>query len=58
VSGSHSRDDYHRFAQFAREFDFHSSCGTDYHGPETPWIELGRLPPLPEGCKPVWRLWE
>jgi hypothetical protein len=58
VSGSHSRDDYHRFAQFAREFDFHASCGSDFHGPETPWIELGRLPSLPDGCKPVWRLWE
>jgi len=58
VSGSHSHDDYHRFAQFAREFDFHASCGSDFHGPETPWIELGRLPSLPADCKPVWQLWE
>ncbi len=58
VSGSHSRDDCLRFGRYASEFGFFASCGSDYHGPETPWVELGRLAPLPETCKPVWKLWE
>ena len=31
-----------------------ASCGSDYHGPENPWIELGRLRELPPGCTPIW----
>ncbi|MEA3641047.1 MAG: PHP domain-containing protein [Lamprobacter sp.] len=54
VSGSHSRDDYFTFARWAREQGLLASAGSDYHGPESPWIELGRLPALPEGCKPIW----
>lgn len=57
VSGSHSRDDYFRFAQFAKEFDFLASAGSDYHGPENAWMELGRLPALPAGCTPLWTAW-
>jgi hypothetical protein len=56
VSGSHSRDDYFTFARWARETGLMASAGSDYHGPENPWIELGRLPPLPDGCDPIWRL--
>jgi hypothetical protein len=54
VSGSHSRDDYFVFARYANEQGFYASAGSDYHGPEKPWIELGRLPVLPEGCTPIW----
>lgn len=58
VSGSHSRDDYFTMAAHAADFGLRASAGSDYHGPEHPWIELGRLPPLPSGCLPVWRDWE
>ncbi|MHB8454426.1 MAG: PHP domain-containing protein [Acidiferrobacterales bacterium] len=57
VSGSHSRDDYQRFARIAAQHNLLASTGSDYHGPEAPWIELGRLPPLPESCRPVWMAW-
>ncbi len=57
VSGSHSRDDYQRFARIAAQHDLMASTGSDYHGPEAPWVELGRLPPLPESCRPVWISW-
>lgn len=57
VSGSHSRDDMLSMAHYARSFGLLASAGSDYHGPEQPWIELGRLPPLPEGCRPVWHDW-
>ena len=57
VSGSHSRDDYVTIAHLAREFGLLASAGSDYHGPEHPWIELGRLPELPAGCKAIWKDW-
>jgi predicted metal-dependent phosphoesterase TrpH len=53
VSGSHSRDDYFRFATLAAKTGLLASSGSDYHGPET-WMQLGRLPALPEGCTPLW----
>jgi predicted metal-dependent phosphoesterase TrpH len=58
VSGSHSRDDYFTMAQHARDFGLLASAGSDYHGPEHPWIELGRLPDLPDGCKAIWKDWQ
>jgi predicted metal-dependent phosphoesterase TrpH len=58
VSGSHSRDDYFTMAQHARDFGLLASAGSDYHGPEQPWIELGRLPELPDGCKAIWKEWQ
>ncbi len=57
VSGSHSRDDCLRFAALAARYDLLASCGSDYHGPEAAWIDLGRLPPLPESCRPLWVKW-
>lgn len=30
------------------------SLGSDFHGPANPWIELGRLRPLPPAVTPVW----
>jgi predicted metal-dependent phosphoesterase TrpH len=57
VSGSHSRDDCFTMAHVAREFDVLASAGSDYHGPEHPWIQLGRVPELPPACQPIWRDW-
>ena len=55
VSGSHSPDDNQRMALLARQYGLLASAGSDFHGPENPWYELGRLPELPEGCRPVWQ---
>jgi predicted metal-dependent phosphoesterase TrpH len=62
VSGSHSRDDIFTFAHHAREQRLLASAGSDFHGPQLavsgqPWISLGRLPALPEGCTPIWFDW-
>ncbi|MEN8802958.1 MAG: PHP domain-containing protein [Thiogranum sp.] len=54
VSGSHSRDETLHMAAVCREHKLFASCGSDYHGPEKPWVELGRLRRLPEGCIPIW----
>lgn len=54
ISGSHSAAENERFAQIAVNENLLASVGSDYHGPEKPWVELGRLAPLPAGCRPVW----
>ena len=59
VSGSHSRDEALGMAALSRTVPLLASRGTDFHGPENPWVELGRLPELPPGCSPLWEseLW-
>jgi len=54
VSGSHSRDETLHMAALSREHRLFASVGSDYHGPEKPWVNLGRLRPLPDGCTPIW----
>ncbi len=54
VSGSHSRDDIMSMANLSRRFELAASAGSDYHGPDNPYLDLGRLPSLPEECQPVW----
>jgi len=44
------------FAKLARHYAFHASRGSDFHGPEESYVDLGKLPQLPEDLKPVWRL--
>ncbi len=54
VSGSHSKDDCLNMARHAARQELFASQGSDYHGPHNPWIELGRLREMPQGCRPVW----
>jgi len=54
VSGCHTRNDINTMAGFARSMCLFASCGSDYHGPENPRVQLGQLPELPVGCRPVW----
>ena len=57
VSGSHSAGEAAGMAQYAKRYDLLASCGSDYHGPEQSWQELGKPMILPEGCVPVWKDW-
>lgn len=57
ISGSHTPDANRHFAGIATEHGFLASAGSDYHGPEKTWMDLGRLPALPDGCIPVWQDW-
>jgi len=57
VSGSHSRDDMFRFAKLASSYGLLASSGSDFHGPQNYYMDLGPLPPLPDGCTPVWETW-
>ncbi|MGH8492037.1 MAG: PHP domain-containing protein [Moraxellaceae bacterium] len=43
--------------QLSVQFGLEASQGSDFHGPHMPWIQLGRFPALPVGCKPVWQRW-
>ena len=57
VSGSHSQNDMRQMARLANKYDLLASAGSDYHGPGT-WMRLGRLPPLPADCTPIWKDWD
>ena len=57
VSGSHSAGEAAGMAQYAKRYELLASCGSDYHGPEQSWQELGKPMILPEGCVPIWKTW-
>lgn len=54
ASGSHSRDETFSMAQVARQTGLLASRGSDYHGPEGSYVELGQVARLPEGCRAIW----
>ena len=54
VTGSHTQEQYAEFARYAEQFNLLASCGSDFHGPDESYRDLGRLPDLPLICKPVW----
>lgn len=58
VTGSHTPPQYAEFARYADEFHLLCSCGSDFHGPQESYRDLGRLPDLPSGCRPVWEAWQ
>jgi hypothetical protein len=57
VTGSHSNDQFRRFASYAKEYGFLASRGSDFHGPKESRFDLGTLPPLPDSVVPVWHNW-
>jgi len=57
VSGSHSKDECFTMARHAADTGLLASAGSDYHGPENPYVDLGRLQPMPHGVRPVWAEW-
>ncbi len=59
LSGSHSRDEVQHMTAVALRHGLLASVGSDYHGPDNPWIEMGRLPAMPTQLTPVWQsaLW-
>ena len=57
VTGSGGKAAVSRCAAHARRLGLEGSVGSDFHTPGNPWLDLGRLDPLPEGIAPVWRRW-
>lgn len=57
LSPSHPPAVVTEYAAYARSFDLAGSVGSDYHGPGESWVDLGDLPDLPDGVRPIWRDW-
>lgn len=57
VTGSHTPDEYERFALVAKKYNLLASRGSDFHAPGESHIELGALPMLPGSLVPVWNDW-
>jgi len=57
VTSSHTAEQFLEYAILAKEFGFLASRGSDFHGPGESRIDLGRLPSLDAGLKPVWHDW-
>ncbi|MEO8598912.1 MAG: 3',5'-nucleoside bisphosphate phosphatase [bacterium] len=57
VTGSHTKEQYPVYAKVAQDYGFMASRGSDFHGPHESRADLGTLPPLPIGVKPVWHDW-
>ncbi len=58
VTGSHTTQEYLKYAETAREFGLAASRGSDFHSPDESHTDLGTLPFLPGDLTPVWALLE
>ncbi len=56
VTGSHTAQEYVKYAETAKEFGLAASRGSDFHSPDESHTDLGNLPFLPGGLTPVWEL--
>lgn len=57
VTGSHTVEEFDRFAKLAPRYGLLASRGSDFHAPGESHTEFGALPPLPPGLVPVWKDW-
>ncbi len=57
ISGSQSPSVTQSMAALCQKFGLLASCGSDFHSPDQPWAALGKVPTLPNQCKPVWSRW-
>ena len=56
VTGSHTRQEYVKYAETAKEFGLAASRGSDFHSPDESHTDLGALPFLPDDLTPIWEL--
>jgi predicted metal-dependent phosphoesterase TrpH len=56
VTGRASADEIRYSLQLATTHQLYASMGSDFHSPDNPFVELGRLADLPNSCRPVWQL--
>lgn len=57
ITSSHTGEQFLEYAILANEFGLLASRGSDFHGPGESRVDLGRLPNLAAGLKPVWHDW-
>jgi predicted metal-dependent phosphoesterase TrpH len=56
ITGSHTRQEFVKYAETAKEFGLAASRGSDFHSPDESHTDLGTLPLLPGDLTPVWEL--
>jgi 3',5'-nucleoside bisphosphate phosphatase len=56
VTSRMNSDEIRLAADYAIRFELTGSVGSDFHNASNPYVELGRLAPLPNNIKPVWEL--
>ncbi|WP_029525725.1 3',5'-nucleoside bisphosphate phosphatase [Polaromonas glacialis] len=56
VTGSHTKQEFIKYAETAKEFGLAASRGSDFHSPIESHTDLGTLPFLPGDLTPVWEL--
>ena len=56
VTGSHTAQEFIKYAETAKEFGLAASRGSDFHSPDESRTDLGTLPFLPGDLTPVWEL--
>ncbi|KAF3981301.1 MAG: PHP domain-containing protein [Methylococcales symbiont of Hymedesmia sp. n. MRB-2018] len=56
VTGRSNPDEIRRTLNYAKQYDLAASVGSDFHTPDNPWVELGRLAPLPKNITAIWEL--
>jgi 3',5'-nucleoside bisphosphate phosphatase len=57
ITGSHTREEYKRYANVAKEYGFMASRGSDFHSPTESRLDLGELQLLPDSVVPIWHDW-
>lgn len=43
-----------QLARLANDYGLLASQGSDFHSPNMPWVKLGKMPPMPKQCRPIW----
>ncbi len=54
ISGRQLAHETNDLAKICLQKNLLASCGSDFHQPDQHWSDLGKYPPLPKDCKPVW----
>lgn len=57
VTGSSNAAQISAATAYAQRMALAGSLGSDFHTPEQPWNELGRIRSLPHGVVPIWERW-
>lgn len=48
---THTPEMVQQLADLANKYQLYASQGSDYHGPSTRWVKLGKMPALPSRCQ-------
>jgi len=54
ISGRQLAQQTKDLAKLCQQKNLLASCGSDFHQPDQQWSDVGKYPPLPKDCKPVW----